>query len=101
MLAALAVQVAEEVMRLGAPRIEADHTLVRGDGRIERSQLVIHRCEEIPGLGVSGVCDDQAFEQHLCRALVATPQQRLDVSESGRARDGDGGDARAARAGPG
>ena len=45
MLAALPVQVGEEVMRLGAPRIEADHALVRGDGRIERSQLVIHRCE--------------------------------------------------------
>ena len=88
-------------MRLGAPRIERDHVLVRGEGRIERSQPVIHRCEQVPGLGVSRVGNDQAFEQHLCRAFVATPQQRLDVSESGRARDGDGGDARAARAGPG
>src|SRR5205085_11332881 len=58
MLAALAVYVAEEVMRVAAPRIERDHALVSRKSRIERPQSVIHRCEEIPGLCVRRVGDD-------------------------------------------
>jgi hypothetical protein len=85
MVAALAVQIAEIVVGLGAARVEREQLLVRADRLVLEAQPVVGRGEQVPALRVASLGAQQLLEQGLCRALFAPAQQFLRFSESGRA----------------
>jgi len=91
MLAALAVQVAQVIVGVGAPRVQRDELLVGRDGLLPETEPVIRRGEEIPGVGVAAVRAQQLLEQDLGRAVLAPPEQVLRFSERGRAAPADPG----------